>query len=281
MVLLVGKPSSQITISASATYTAKVQKDSSTTPSKPTTSTLALGDYVSMTPTKSSFTTDKSKTGYSTTQTINPQELKLWRVISKNSDGTYDVVSEYVSSTMVYFKGRAGYQNLVGYLNVLASQYENSTYTKDSRHFGYNAQTEYITDTSKFTSTAPWVCSTGESCNPVERQGGGDTGYTKDYNLVKNVFGTLSAKIPGGTNSTNYFIASRYYDYASSTYYEWRARYLNGSSLGASSWGLYYSSESSLKNVQFNSAIRPILILKSGLKYSGSGTSSSPYVPSR
>ena len=40
-----------------------------------------------MTPTKSSYTTDKSKTGYSSTQTINPQELNLWRVIKINNDG--------------------------------------------------------------------------------------------------------------------------------------------------------------------------------------------------
>ena len=128
---------------------------------------LALGDYVKMTPTKSSYTTDTSKTGYTSTQTINPQELNLWRVISLNDDGTVDVVSEHISSTAIYFKGQTGYQNLVGYLNLLAIQYENSTYTKSSRAFGYNGQTEYITDTSKFTNPAPWTCSTGESCNPV------------------------------------------------------------------------------------------------------------------
>ena len=91
-----------------------------------------------MTPTKSSYTTDRAKTGYTESQTINPQELDLWRVISINGAGTVDVISEDVSSTEVYFQGLIGYQNLVGYLNVLASQYENSKYTKGSRHFGYN-----------------------------------------------------------------------------------------------------------------------------------------------
>ena len=81
---------------------------------------LALGDYVKMTPTKSSYTTDTSKTGYTKTQTINPQELNLWRVISLNDDGTVDVVSEHVSSTAISFEGQTGYQNLVGYLNELA-----------------------------------------------------------------------------------------------------------------------------------------------------------------
>ena len=161
--------------------------------------TLALGDYVKMTPTKSSYTTDTSKTGYTSSQTINPRELNLWRVISINDGGTVDIISEHISSTAVYFKGQTGYQNFVGYLNVLASQYENSTYTKGSRHFGYNGQTEYITDTSKFTNPAPWACSTGGSCNPIESQGGGDKLYTKDYNLVKNVLGTEVASKPDGT----------------------------------------------------------------------------------
>lgn len=86
---------------------------------------LAVGDYVSMTPTKTSYTTDTSKTGYTSTQTINPQELNLWRVISINDDGTVDMVSEYVSSTEIYFQGQTGYLNFVGYLNELSSQYEN------------------------------------------------------------------------------------------------------------------------------------------------------------
>ncbi len=133
-----------------------------------------LGSYVSLTPTLSSYTTDISYTGYTSTQTINPQELNLWRIISINDDGTVDIISEYVSSVDVYFKGLTGYQNFVGYLNLLASKYENSIFTVGSRYFGYNGQTEYITDISGFNYPAPWTCSTGESCNPVESQGGGD-----------------------------------------------------------------------------------------------------------
>ena len=36
-----------------------------------------VGDYVKMTPTLTSYTTDTSKTGYTSTQTINPSELTL------------------------------------------------------------------------------------------------------------------------------------------------------------------------------------------------------------
>ena len=237
---------------------------------------ISLGSYVKMTPTKSSYTTDNSKTGYTRTQTINPQELNLWRVISINSDGTVDVVSEHVSSTAIYFQGLTGYKNLVGYLNVLASQYENSTYTKGSRAFGYNGQTEYITDTSKFINPAPWTCSTGESCNPVESQGGGDELYTKDYNLVKSVLSTAVASKPDGEKYW-YWMASRHYAYHASDGYYWYGRYVNSAS---ASRELYSYSGGSNYSYNKDGALRPILTLKSGLKYTGSGTEDKPYVPS-
>ena len=235
---------------------------------------LKLGDYVSMTPTKSSYTPDASKTGRTSTQTINPQELNLWRVISLNSDGTVDLISEHTSTNAVVFEGKIGYQNYIGYLNVLASQYENSTYTKGSRYFGYNGQTEYITDTSKFTNPAPWTCSTGESCNPVESQGGGDKLYQKDYDLVKNAIGTLEATRVDGSSSS-YLIASRYYTYKSTSSYIWSGRYIHFlGSLYSSSLYLYDNS-SFYDNYNYY-ALRPIVTLKSGLKYSGSGTKDDP-----
>ena len=234
--------------------------------------TLALGDYVKMTPTKSSYTTDTSKTGYTSTQTINPQELNLWRVIKLNDDGTVEMISEHVSSVAIYFSGQTGYQNLVGYLNVLASQYENSTYTKGSRYFGYNGQTEYITDTSKFTNPAPWTSSTGSST--VESQGGGDTLYTTDYNLINTVLGTKVAAKPGGS-SASYWIASRYYSYSSSTSYIWRGRFVDSSgSLNYNYLYRYVSSGFSTNSLSYS--LRPIVVLKSGLKYYGVGTEDYP-----
>ena len=235
--------------------------------------TLALGDYVSMTPTKSSYTTDKSKTGYSSTQTINPQELNLWRVISINDDGTVEMISEHVSSTEVYFKGKTGYQNFVGYLNVLASQYENSTYTKRSRYFGYNGQTEYITDTSKFTNPAPWTSSTGSST--AESQGGGDTLYQKDYNLINTVLGTkIATKLNGSRGG--YWMASRYYYYLSSTSYRWIGRSMNASGSNYSGNLLYDYSSSRFHAYNGVNSLRPIVVLKSGLKYEGVGTEDYP-----
>ena len=232
---------------------------------------ISLGDYVSLTPTKSSYSTDTTMTGYTSSQTINPKELNLWRVIRINDDGTVDIISEHVSSVAVYFSGLTGYQNFVGYLNVLASQYENSTYTKGSRYFGYNGQTEYIMDTSKFTNPAPWTSSTSNNSN--ESSGGGDTLYTTDYDLVNTVLGTRVATKLGGSSSS-YWIASRRYSYSSSTRYFWSARYMVTSSLGG--YGLYNYSNSSFSTSVGSASLRPILTLKSGLKYSGVGTEDYP-----
>ena len=239
-----------------------------------------VGDYVKMTPTLTSYTTDKSKTGYTSTQTINPSELNLWRVLKVNSNGTIEMISEYTSSTSISFKGQTGYQNFVGYLNVLASKYENSKYTSGSRYVGYNGQTQYITDTSKLTNntTAPWTSSTGSST--IESQGGGETLYQNDYNLIQNVLGIVTANKIGTTDSNNYWIASRYYVYDSSKLWYYELRYVNAA-YNISSNILYTCLYGSCSNNNFNvsSALRPIVILKSGITYTPAiGTSDNPFV---
>lgn len=233
---------------------------------------LSLGDYVYMRPVKSFYKTDTSKTGYTKSQIINPQELNLWRVIKINDDKTVEMISEYVSSTEIYFEGKTGYQNLVGYLNVLAKQYENSTYTKGARYFGYDGQTEYISDTSKFLDKAPWESST--SNNTVENQGGGDILYQNDYNLVNTVLKNSEATKPEDKNKSNYWIASRSYNYFSSIHYQWSGRYIN--SFGqVSSDSLYFKKEN-LQKGSSSYSLRPILILKSEIKCDGVGTKEFP-----
>ena len=240
-------------------------------------STPEVGDYVKMTPTLTSYTTDTSKTGYTRSQTINPSELNLWRVLKVNSDGTIEMISEYTSSTSVYFKGKVGYQNLVGYLNALASKYENSKYTKGSRYVGYNGQTEYITDTSKIDSTtAPWTSSTGSST--TESLGGGDTLYQNDYDLIQAVLGTRAANKVVTSTATSYWLASRYYYYGSSTYWGFNGRYV-GTGGSLSNNALYRYSSGSLHALSNYNALRPIVILKSGITYTpAQGTSDNPFV---
>ena len=239
-----------------------------------------LGDYVKMTPTSTSYTITPLMTEYSSNQTINPSELNLWRVISINSDGTMDLVSEYVSSTKVYFQGKTGYQNLVSSLNQIASQYTNSNYTTASRHMGYNGQTGTITDTSALDSTtAPWTASTSSSTSMSdESKGGGDRGYQKDYDLVNKALGTTVANKAGTTTSVDYWLASRYFDIYSSTAWDFNGRGVNDYDGGLFSNSLYHYNRVSFYAYGRSYAVRPIITLKSGLTPSGSGTSSSPYV---
>ena len=244
----------------------------------PKKSTLEPGDYISYTPTKTSYTTDTSKTGYTSSQTINPSELNLWRVLSINGDGTVDIISEYASSTNVVFSGKEGYKNLVGYLNVLASQYETSGITIGSRHYGYKNQTEYITSDTYFVNPAPWTCSTGGTCTPdpdnYEAYGGGDAKYTSDYYLVNKVLATnVAHKV--GSSATNYWMASRYYRYGSATYYYWNARIVVSNGYSDNVY-LYYNNSGSFLTQSVGSALRPIVTLKSGFSYSGIGSKEYP-----
>ena len=238
-----------------------------------------LGDYVKMSPTSTSYTITTAMTGYTSNQTINPSELNLWRVISINSDGTMDLVSEYASSTDVCFKGKTGYQNLVSSLNQIASQYTNSKYTIASRHMGYNGQTGTITDISALDSTtAPWTTSTSSSTSTSdEAKGAGDMGYQKDFDLVKSALGTAVANKVGTTNATYYWLATRYFRYSSSAYWFFYGRIVLTSG-GLDIYSLYGCNGGSFGTFSSRYAVRPIITLKSGLTPSGSGTSSSPYV---
>ena len=241
-------------------------------------STPEVGDYVKMTPTLTSYTTDTSKTGYTSTQTINPSELNLWRVLKVNSDGTMEMISEYTSSTDIYFRGKVGYQNFVGYLNTLASKYENSKYTSGSRYVGYNGQTEYITDTSKIDSTtAPWTSKTGSGT--IENLGGGDTLSQSDYDLIQAILGTRVANKLGTTTATSYWLASRHYYYNSSTLWYFNGRYVGTDGGFYSYYSLYSYSSGSFSVGASSRALRPIVILKSGITYTSAvGTNENPFV---
>lgn len=237
--------------------------------------TLEVGDYISYTPSKTSYTTDKTQTGNTGTDTINPSELTLWRVLNINQDGTVDIISEYASSTTVSFGTLKGYKNFVGYLNVLASQYETAGVTVGSRYFGYDDQTEYITDTTNFTSTTPpWTCSTSETCSPdpddYEIAGGGDVGYLTDYNRVGDILGTYIAKKAGTTAPAAYWVASRHYKYNNTTSYN-----LTGRCISSSITTCTLASGPSGGNI-VGKSLRPIVTLKSGLTYRGGGVKNYP-----
>ena len=239
-----------------------------------------LGDYVKMTPTSTSYTVTTVMTGYTSNQTINPSELNLWRVININSDGTLDLVSEYASSVGIYFKGKVGYQNYITTLNQIASQYTNSKYTVASRYIGYNGQVGTLTDSSTLSSTTvPWTSTTSSSTSlSNEAKGAGDMGYEKDYDLIKNVLGTTKVYKVGTTTASWYWLASRKYNYVSSTAWYFNSRLVDSlGELGSSSL-CGYNNNGVFNTTSDSSVIRPIITIKSGLSPTGAGTSTSPYV---
>lgn len=269
-----------------------------------------LGDYFTLVPDTTTFTITMATTGYTSDQTITPSELTKWRVIDIHKDGSVDAISEYVSSTMVYFQGTTGYANFVGGLQTIAAQYAKAGYTIDTRMIGYGGQTTTIqtysnktscasnatckiTTTYAFdgsTNTAPstspiWHPTTGEG---IEYGIGvrGDTLYLKDIQLVGNVYKSdtstygdngLKGYLSSSNTTSSYCLASRRFYWGNASNFGFNGRFINtNGDLSDGNLRTYYSSVWHTNNTVC--AIRPIITLKSGVTISGgSGTKASPY----
>lgn len=256
-----------------------------------------IGDYISYTPILENYDITNSLTGintytesgtYLTTiknvgkQSINPSELNLWRVIRKNSDGTIDLVSEYLSSKNIHFFGKEGYKKYVGTLNTIASAYETNGVTSGSRYIGYDGQTENITDETKLNQiTAPWTEYATSENSPKgserERLGGGDVLHETDVNLVKTAVGNLVAFIVNETSTAKgYLVTNRGFYYKSNSEWHFSARYV---SKEGNIYGSYlYSYNSGFSGLSYSGFLRPIVTLKSGIQASsGNGSQINPW----
>lgn len=256
---------------ANKTFEAKIIVLNTATSYETLSQTVALGDYISLSPTATTYQIEPSLTGYSTTQTINPRELNMWRVIRKNANGSVDVVSEHVSSVDVHFNGKEGYKKFAGSLNTIASQYTNSKYVTATRYLGYNGQTVSLTDESVLTATtAPWQESTTNNTNEVH--GGGDVLYTDDYTSIQSALGTIVGTKPNGTVSA-YWLASRAYS-VNGSIWSFNGRIVNND--GSLSTANLYNYSGGYSDGDSAYSIRPVLTLKSSLEtISGDGKSES------
>lgn len=275
-----------------------------------------LGDYFKLTPDVETFTIRKAFTGYTSDQTINiagtsdTNGLRLWRVIDIHKDGSFDAVSEYVSSDVVYFTGATGYQYFVSTLQLIASQYAKSGYTIGTRMMGYGGQTPVIqvysdktacssdttcktTTTYAFdgsTSTAPSTTSTSSPTSGTGQEYGGgvlgDTLYLKDYLLVRNVYksdtstyGTSGLKaynVSSTSSVKGYWLASRRFSWSSASSFNFYGREIYAN--GFLDLNVIRNFNSSWKNSTYSDSVRPILTLKSGITTNGgSGTKTDPY----
>ncbi len=282
----------------------KISKNSET--KKDDSNDFKVGDYVSMTPTLTSYTIPgeltNSKKG---DQTIHPSSLNLWRILKINDDDTIDMISEYVTYDTVNFissevdetystyKNKIGYENYIYTLKLIANSFQNDKYTISARIPGYVDQTEKL-DTSKISyNELIWTCSTDdENCNTVEEQGGGDTKYKSDLKLIENVYGNYNADFVTPRSYQSYYIASRNYIYTnkstetstekSISFNIRRIEKLSSETVGSLRSTDIYKQVFERKGDWIqgvrDSGIRPIVTLKSGLKKTGSGTKSDPWV---
>ncbi len=213
---------------------------------------LRLGDYISYTPSTTSYAIFSSDTGVGKDQKIYPSELNVWRVIRKNEDGTIELVSENTSSTIVNISGvddKIGYKNYIGILNKIAHAYETEGLTVGSRHMGYDGTApEYLTEIGN----------------------NKDEGYKVDVALVKTAIGKLDAM---GVSSDSYdvqsyWLASRDYNFSNSiSKGNCVNKYGNPVSVD-----MYTSSG-------YGSRIRPIVVLAANLKLvGGDGSVNTPFV---
>ena len=84
---------------------------------------LQVGDYVAYIPdtTQSSYSLSSTYSGYDSDQIINKESLN-WQVLSKNDDGTVDLISSAPTTGSVGLGGALGYNNGVYLLNDIAAK---------------------------------------------------------------------------------------------------------------------------------------------------------------
>ncbi len=227
------------------------------------------GKYVKYMPFQTEFAIGQEDTGSDGVQTINPSELNSWQILNKNDDNSIDIISESVSSIEVKFKGKVGYQHLVGALKKLAEAYEDKAYTTKSRMPGYNDQTAIIStdldsaNCSGTTGVQGWQES-------QESSGCGDMGYQTDEGRMNTVFSNNLTASSKGT-AKKYWYSSRWYGGSSS---QFSGRYINES--GQHQQGALYENS---QDKEFSAGLRPIVTLKPGVTIaSGTGSKEDPYV---
>ena len=248
-------------------------------------SNVNIGDYFSYTPQASNYIPDHSLTGHNDSPSfvqnpIDASELTRWRIIKINTDGTVEAISENISSEYVYLRGITGYKNLSGILNTIASLYETTGITVESRCFGYDGQTEYITDDSYLVRFNSPGSSTSEYTSiEDETKGLGDLKYINDVNLVNDSLNSLVAYTLSGSEN-DYWTASRFLGGVSNDLWKYYGVSISGSmvSLSTNRNIIYGFIGSSYTHFLEYHHFRPIIVFNSNLELEGSGTSTDPWI---
>ena len=209
---------------------------------------VELGDYISYTPIKAYYTVSKADSYHDYEPQIKLDELNLWRVIQKNTDGTVELVSNSVSNILVSFGGggemyeKYAYKYYIATLNKIAKSYETEGITVSSRHMGYDAEKSQKILSLEIETDFPEDAYL-------------DNGYETDIALVRVATGGLKA-------NSSYFLASRGTKF--------NVRIVDRD-------GVVVNDENVMAGSHGHS-VRPIVVLRSDLKITGgNGTEESPY----
>ena len=175
---------------------------------------IKVGDYVNYVPTSNTMTTDKSKTGYGTAQTLITQANTEWRILSiDETTGEILLTTQGTTNTdtKVYLKGATGYLHGAEELNRICKElyssegltarsmtiedldkavgYDPTTYSNYGTEYTYTSGTFYTYEENgkTVTSVTPKVAS---SSNPVKVKYTDYTYTPTDKNsVVGNILG--------------------------------------------------------------------------------------------
>ena len=193
------------------------------------------------------------------------------------------MVSEYVSSTVVYLTGITGYNNLVLTLQTIAEQYANENYTINTRHIGYNGQI-YVVPTPSASACgggSSWWTSMDPS---LERYGCGDVSSNQDRIKIEEILGSSVSNVVETSNVGDYWLVERNV-YVSGNHWTCFGLWTKeDGTYATSSWtnnGWFYGthSQASPATQSLVHRIRPIVTIKKEVFFEkGKGTKENPYI---
>lgn len=253
---------------------------------------VKVGDYVFLESDTSEYKIKKEESGYDKDQVIKTNELTTWRVINVNKDLTVDMVSEYLPQDEIIISGLIGYNNLIGLLNKISSEYGNTKYVEKARNIGYSNQRKNVEEIKSFKELMALSWNEIKTKDYVETVINltTDDVYIEDLELVNKAIGTILAR-PESTPEHKYngyfryLVSSRTAEYNHLfPYINLYVREINDSTKSINNIDkttLYSCSSQSneCENIStVSDRIRPILTMKRRvIILSGDGTKEKPY----
>ena len=220
---------------------------------------IKIGDYIYFQPELKEYIADSKYTATKSNQSISVENLNTW-IVTKINAASIEVMSINVTDDELCFNGKTGYMNYIYVLNNFSNSFKQNSGVINGRAFGYNNQTEIITDDICIENY--YLCENKEKYNgvEVEKLGLGDENYYDDYEMASN----MNILMAGNQtySSANYWVASREVSLTTPTY--WMGKYVDAArNLRITKEVLYETDSlfSETKNNEHCHSVRPILTI--------------------